>query len=72
MMDVGQAKYCLSQAIKFAQRACDAEDDTTIRIWLGETLRYIEDVLFDLDDSELVSEMVANERFGHPRHLKAE
>ena len=71
-MNVGLAKYCLDQAVKSAQRAQEAQDDIATRVWIRETLRYIEVVRSHLDESELYAEMVANERFGHPRHLKAE
>ena len=67
-MRVDIAKEYLTAAISYLERASEEKND----IYLYDIIAGLQRVIAHLDDSELYAEMVANERFGHPRHLKAE
>ena len=72
-MRVDTPKQYLTDAIWYLELAYNEEDDIPhLRSLLDEAVYLIQEVLNHLDDRALYAEMVANERFGHPRHLKAE
>ena len=72
-MKVEAIRQSLTNAIWFIELAYNEEDDIPhLRSLLDEAVYLIQEVLNHLDDRALYAEMVANERFGHPRHLKAE
>ena len=72
-MRVATAKEYLTDAIWFVELAYNEDDDIPhLRSLLDEAIYLIQEVLNHMNESELYAEMVANERFGHPRHLKAE
>lgn len=75
-MRIDEAKQLLTDAVWFARHAYNEsekeEDISYVRALLDDVIWLVQRVLDEMDGGELVSEMVANERFGHPRHLKAE
>ena len=70
-MTVDEAKQLLTDAVWFAKHAYDSEDIIDVRPLLDDVIWLVTSVLEQMDGGELVSEMVANERF-HPRPIRSE
>ena len=66
-MKVDEAKRHLTDAVWFARHAYNEsekeEDITYIRALLDDVIWLVQRVLDEMDGGELISEMVANERF---------
>ena len=72
-MRIDEAKRMLSDAVWFARHAYNEseEDIDYIRALLDDVIWLVQRVLDEMDGGELISEMVANERF-HPRPIRSE
>jgi hypothetical protein len=74
-MRIDEAKRHLTDAVWFARHAYNEsekeEDITYIRALLDDVIWLVQRVLDEMDGGELISEMVANERF-HPRPIRSE
>ena len=71
-MRIDEAKRHLTDAVWFAKHAYNEEDDITyIRALLDDVIWLVQRVLDEMDGGDLISEMVANERF-HPRPIRSE
>ncbi len=73
-MRVSETKSLIDQCARLAQRLYDKTGNNFQKADLDHIISILESISRELViwDSELYAEMVANERFGHPRHLKAE
>ena len=73
-MRVGEIKSLIDHCAALAQRLHDRTGNNFEKANLEHIISILESIAREVVilDGELYAEMVANERFGHPRHLKAE